>query len=87
MIVPAGTYVLTLGELLVDKTLTISGAGAATTIIDGQNGQQFFRDIHIKAPGSQITISGVTIRNGMALPPTGAGAGDTAGDSSTTRPR
>jgi hypothetical protein len=76
VIVPAGPagpaglptpYVLSSGELVISKTLTIAGAGATTTIIDAQN--RAFRVIHTMGAGNQITISGVTIRNGTAVPP------------------
>jgi hypothetical protein len=42
VIVPAGTYLLTTGELTVAKSLTISGAGAASTIIDAQTASRVF---------------------------------------------
>ncbi len=66
VIVPAGTYLLSSGELVVDRTLTVSGAGAANTIIDAQTAS---RVIHTTGAGNAITISGVTIRNGRAVPP------------------
>jgi CSLREA domain-containing protein len=73
IVLPAGTYTLSLagvdedasatGDLDISSNLTIAGAGAATTIIDGgaldrvfQVGTPFF--------DAAVTISGVTIRNG-----------------------
>src|ERR1051326_517059 len=79
---PAGTYTLTIagrnedaaatGDLDIDdsssnSTLTINGAGAATTIIamgNGTDGKGLDRVFHIM---SNAAISGVTIRNGHVL--------------------
>src|ERR1700732_1241586 len=36
---PAGDYALTSGELAITKSLTIQGAGARTTILDGSGKQ------------------------------------------------
>ena len=68
VIVPAGTYRLSSGELAVPNSLTIAGAGATTTIIDGQTISRVF---HTTGSGSQITITGVTIRGGKAVPSLG----------------
>ncbi len=35
--VPAGHYVLTLGDIAINQSLTLAGAGARTTVIDGNN--------------------------------------------------
>ena len=35
--VPAGHYVLTLGDIAITQSLTLAGAGARTTVIDGNN--------------------------------------------------
>lgn len=59
----AGTYVLTVGQhLLIDSNLTISGAGAGSTIIDGNATSRVFRVRF----GADATISNVTITNGSA---------------------
>lgn len=73
IIVPTGTYVLTrtgpdedfavTGDLDVSSDLTITGAGATQTII---NGNQIDRVIHILFNDPTVTISGVTIQNGDA---------------------
>src|SRR5690349_21818579 len=56
-----GSIVLTTGELLVDKSISISGPGASLLAVDGNaNGRVF----HI-GPGTTVTIAGLTIRNGM----------------------
>jgi CSLREA domain-containing protein len=35
--VPAGHYVLTLGDITITQSLTLAGAGARTTVIDGNS--------------------------------------------------
>ncbi len=53
---------LTGGELLVDKSVDISGPGAANLAVDGNaNSWVFFIN-----QGSTVTISGLTVRNGLA---------------------
>lgn len=69
--VPAGTYVLTrtgadeeegaTGDLDVTGTLKITGAGAATTIIDGN---ALDRVINVKK-GAKLTLETATIQNGQ----------------------
>ena len=55
-----GTIGLTNGELLVDKSITISGPGADTLAVDGNAKSRVF---HIGA-GETVTISSLTITNG-----------------------
>jgi len=74
---PAGTYNLTIagagedaaltGDLDITQNLTINGAGAATTVIDGGGLDRVFH-----ALSGNVTFSNVTIRNGNV---TGNGAG------------
>src|SRR5262249_27856431 len=76
IIVPAGTYTLTLagtdedfaetGDLDILEDLTIVGAGASTTIVDGGALDRVF-DIQSSGP---VTISGLTIRHGFLNDPT-----------------
>jgi hypothetical protein len=61
--VPAGTYVLALGELSLDGD-TINGAGARSTIIDGANEDRVMSAD--TSGGVPSTISGVTIRGGVS---------------------
>lgn len=78
---PAGIYTLSLsgngednnasGDLDLKGDVTLVGAGADTTIIDGNNAVTGDRVLDIP-PGARVTISGVTIRNGK-------GAGDGGG--------
>ena len=71
---PAGTYTLSLaggedvaigsdaatGDLDITESVTITGAGSATTIIDGGD---IDRVLHLPS-GTTVNITGVTIRNG-----------------------
>jgi hypothetical protein len=63
----AGTIVLTTGELLVDKDLTIVGPGAAVITVSGNNASRVFE----VAPGVAALISGLAVADGQAA--TGAG--------------
>jgi hypothetical protein len=66
--VPAGNYVLTVpgGVLLVDVSVTIVGAGARDTIINGNNAS---RVMHVASPSVTISVgvSGVTLTNGNGV--------------------
>ncbi|PYK26451.1 MAG: hypothetical protein DME59_07725, partial [Verrucomicrobia bacterium] len=68
-----GTIGLTTDELLVDKSITISGPGADNLAV---NGNATYRVFYI-APGNTVTISGLTITNGLATAgyPDNVGAG------------
>src|SRR6266496_2108647 len=57
----SGTIGLTSGELLVDKSITISGPGAESLAVDGNAMSRVF---HIGS-GKNVTISGLTITNGF----------------------
>jgi hypothetical protein len=59
----SGVITLTTGELLVDKRVTINGAGADAFAIDGNAASVVFF-IFRNASGETVTISGLTIRNG-----------------------
>ena len=72
---PAGTYVLTIhnwenvgisGDLDITSTdtLTINGAGSATTIIDGDGDNSSFDRVFDILSGATAVINNVTIRNG-----------------------
>jgi len=76
VVVPAGTYTLAIagiaedggltGDLDVTADLTITGAGAGTTIIDGGGLDRVF---HVDPRGDRIavTLRGVTIQNGRGV--------------------
>jgi hypothetical protein len=57
----SGVITLTTGELLVDKSVTINGAGADLLAVDGNAASAVF---HVTSIGS-VTISDLTIRNGQ----------------------
>ncbi len=76
--VPAGTYTLSIardqtpndnedGDLDITGDLTITGAGAATTIIDGAGLDKLFHIDPLPSAGITVEISGLTIQNGSSL--------------------
>lgn len=58
----SGTITLTSGQLLVDKSVTINGAGAEVLALDGNAISRVFE---IVGGAKTVSISGVTIRNGQ----------------------
>ena len=66
-----GTIGLASGELLVDKSITISGPGADILAVDGNAKSRVF---HV-GPATTVVISGLTITNGSAGVPDGNGGG------------
>jgi len=76
IILPAGTYMVTIpgagedhaatGDLDITDNLTIIGAGADTTIIDGNRLDRVFH-VDPAAAGITVEISGVTIQNGATV--------------------
>ncbi|MGB7951982.1 MAG: choice-of-anchor Q domain-containing protein, partial [Candidatus Binatia bacterium] len=70
IILPPNTYLLTIVDtLIIDAqiirdSLTITGGGAATTIIDGNKTLRPNREVLRIDSGATVSISGVTIRNG-----------------------
>jgi hypothetical protein len=58
----SGAIILTSGVLLVDKSVTIDGAGADILAVDGNAASRVFQI----ASGQTVAISGFTIRNGHA---------------------
>ncbi len=85
IILPAGTYILTIpgpfedhaatGDLDITQDLTILGAGAASTIIDGNGAVTGDRVFQVASAPTPITvrISGVTIRGGRIAGTNGGG--------------
>lgn len=57
-----GTITLTTGEIVLNKSVTISGPGAATLALSGNNASRIFNVDGTAAP--TITVSGLTLRNG-----------------------
>ncbi len=84
IVVPAGTYTLTLfqswsedsnnyGDLDINSNLNLSGAGAGTTIIDA-SGLNPYREHVLQITGAYtVTLSGVTITGGLEGAAVGAG--------------
>ena len=64
-----GTIGLTSGELLVDKSVTISGPGVASRAVDGNANSRVF---HIGS-GKTVSISALTLTNGNAASGYGGG--------------
>src|SRR6266705_2443766 len=63
-----GTITLTSGELVIDKDLTISGPGSGNLTIQRSTagGTPEFRIFNVTSSTGTITISGVTVSNGLA---------------------
>ena len=60
----SGTILLTSGQIVITKSLTINGPGAATLTIDGDASSRIFS----VNGGVTVSISGLTITNGSASP-------------------
>ena len=65
----SGVITLTSGELLVDKSVTINGAGADVLAVDGNATSRVFQI----TSGQTVTIADLTIRNGHAPGTDGGG--------------
>jgi hypothetical protein len=63
---PEGVYTLTEGELLIDKSLIMLGAGPGKTIIQAAENLDASTHRVLNVTSSNVTISGVTIRHGKA---------------------
>jgi len=68
-----GSIVLTSSELLVDKSVTISGPGADNLAVDANGNSRVFHINNGINGGATVVISGLTIRNGMAPSDSGGG--------------
>ena len=65
IILSPNTYLLTVvSELGITGSLTITGGGASTTIIDGNKSVRPNSRVLVAGSGITVNISGVTIRNG-----------------------
>lgn len=65
IILAPNTYLLTIvSELGITGSLTITGGGASTTIIDGNKNARPNSRVLVIGSGVTVNISGVTIRNG-----------------------
>ncbi|NLE26785.1 MAG: hypothetical protein GX625_15885, partial [Clostridiaceae bacterium] len=72
--VVAGTYK---ENVDIDKSLTIRGAGEGKTIVDGDSNGDGVGDGRVFTinPNIDVTLSGMTIQNGIAFPPNSNGEG------------
>ncbi len=61
IILPEGTYLLTLGELEVLTDIDLQGAGAASCVVDGNNSSRVFN-----VDSFTMRASGLTVQNGNA---------------------
>ncbi len=73
----SGTIVLTGGELSIADDLTVQGPGAGRLAIDGNGSSRVFA---ISGTGTDVTISGLTIRNGAVTGANGGGIYVSAGN-------
>lgn len=64
--VPAGTITLTTGELVINRNVTIAGAGPARTILSAGNSGR----VLLVLGASRFGLSGVTVRDGVLTGPT-----------------
>ena len=64
--VPAGVYLLEYGGLLVDRDLTIIGAGPGATLVRARQRDPGESVSVIMVPGHRVSISGMTIEGGRA---------------------
>jgi hypothetical protein len=65
----SGTITLTLGTLVIEHSLTISGPGASTLAVSGGGTSQVF----VIKSGATVSISGLTIENGFTSTLNGGG--------------
>ncbi len=61
ILLPVGVYSLPLGEVQIDRDLTITGNGAAVTVVETSALNQHDRAFRIAA-GAEVSISGLTMR-------------------------
>ena len=80
IVVPEGTYDLTLGALQISSEVTLAGAGARTTSIVGNENRQS-RVLEINS--TSASVSGVTLRGGSATDVGGFHGGTVRSQSST----
>ena len=74
IILPSNAYVLDiLAELTITDSLTLTGGGPSTTIIDGNRSVRPDSGVLRIAGGSTVSLSGVSIRNGGRTSAAGGG--------------
>ena len=79
VVVPAGTYTLTLGtELIIRESILLTGDRPSLTIIQGATSSGAATSRVFKVNSGEVVISGVTIRHGKSLIGSGVGGGGIA---------
>jgi CSLREA domain-containing protein len=68
--VPRGMYALSLGDLVIDHSVSINGAGARTTVVSGQNRFRVFT-----ITNGDVSLSGLEVTGGNAGSATRTGVG------------
>lgn len=81
ILLPAGDYLLTSGELAIAKTLTIAGQNAADARVSATGA---FRVFNTSGASSDITLSGLTISGGKPVPIAGVTKGGGVLDSAAS---
>src|SRR5437764_9790991 len=76
----SGDIANTSGDLNITSNVTISGAGAASTVIQSDGADRAF---DLELPATAVTIQNVTITGGHAPDATGNDAGTTSGSDAT----
>jgi hypothetical protein len=72
VVLPAGIYTLTSGELAVAKSITISGHATADTTIRAGGA---FRVLHTSGAANTVALSGLTLRDGHVVSSIAEGGG------------
>lgn len=80
IVIPAGTYVLTGGQLTITADLAVRGAGPRATVIDAAGASRVLR-----TSASSVEIFGVTVANGRVAFPDDHGGGISSNGTLTLR--
>jgi hypothetical protein len=77
VVIPASVtapIVLTGGQIVIDKSITITGAGASVTVVDGNHASRAFDIASDGASHPEVTISDLTVTHGNQTGVPGGGA-------------
>ncbi|HNA88042.1 MAG TPA: S-layer homology domain-containing protein [Anaerolineales bacterium] len=78
-----GTIMLSLGELIVDKSVDINGPGSGLLTLDGNNLSRIF-NLPEATPSNTVSMTGLTMANGYADPNNVCGGGAIANNAFLT---